>query len=359
MAGMPPSRPLTFGDLQAKGIRLRMLTTSLTHGLPYRLPFDNRMFHYDSAELRALFPEYVVDHMDANAEVPSRPLRTPEGTELLHLPVTERFPVVVAARMSLSFPLLISAVPLWAVDYGSDDLSPQRNWFSDGGITSNFPVHFFDALLPSRPTFALNLGPTTSVDPDNQTNNIVVPSRAGAGVLPRWTDIRGLVDFVRAILDTMQNWSDNNQARLPGYRDRVIRILHTDEEGGINLDMDSDRLDALSARGEAAALELLRFDLAQHRWTRYRSSMALIERTLNGLVKSYGTHVPDVPSYGEMIDDPPQSYSNDWSAAKAEFGRTRTEALMELGQTWPDGVHRFDDENAPRPAPTLRVTPDV
>ncbi|MER3469044.1 MAG: hypothetical protein C4314_03515, partial [Thermoflexus sp.] len=65
-------------------------------------------------------------------------------------------PVVVATRMSLSFPVLVSAVPLYtvrrsAVDrlraQGRNRLEPgdlQRNWFSDGGIASNFPIHLFD-----------------------------------------------------------------------------------------------------------------------------------------------------------------------------------------------------------------------
>ncbi|KAG1385865.1 hypothetical protein G6F59_017159 [Rhizopus arrhizus] len=30
-------------------------------------------------------------------------------------------------------------------------------WFSDGGISSNFPIHLFDAALPRWPTFAINL----------------------------------------------------------------------------------------------------------------------------------------------------------------------------------------------------------
>lgn len=33
----------------------------------------------------------------------------------------------------------------------------QKNWFSDGGICSNFPIHFFDDWLPNRPTFGINL----------------------------------------------------------------------------------------------------------------------------------------------------------------------------------------------------------
>jgi predicted acylesterase/phospholipase RssA len=276
---------------------------------------------------------------------------------LLHLPDVEHLPVVFAVRMSLSFPLLLSAVPLWAVDYGGTNQA-EPVWFSDGGITSNFPVHFFDALLPTRPTFAINLGPGEHLDPSDQRRNIVVPTRAASGILPRWTHINGVFDFGRAILDTMQNWSDNNQARMPGYRDRIISVLHARDEGGLNLDMGPTTITDLSARGEAAAIEFLNFDLAQHRWTRYRSSMALLERTAAAYLASYNTAIEDVPTYGEMIDDPPRSYSSDWSRPKAAFARERTESLLGLSAAWPDERYSFT-ANEPSPAPILRVTPDV
>jgi hypothetical protein len=89
--------------------------------------------------------------------------------------------------MSLSFPILLSAVPLYTIcasALGKDgeltsDASKkiekeretwadikdshevpeilQKNWFSDGGICSNFPIHFFDDWLPNRPTFGITL----------------------------------------------------------------------------------------------------------------------------------------------------------------------------------------------------------
>src|SRR5262245_50209144 len=43
----------------------------------------------------------------------------------------------------------------------------RRVWFSDGGLTSNFPIHFFDSPIPSRPTFCLNL-----VDFDAEAPNV-------------------------------------------------------------------------------------------------------------------------------------------------------------------------------------------
>jgi hypothetical protein len=82
------------------------------------------------------------------------------------LPNGDDLPVVVAMRMSLSFPLLISAVRLYTVSgmcpqdqgmYRPRRIDMQENWFSDGGICSNFPIHFFDKWLPTHPTFGINL----------------------------------------------------------------------------------------------------------------------------------------------------------------------------------------------------------
>ena len=113
------------------------------------------------------------------------PART--STALHPFPRPDGLPILVATRMSLSFPLLISAVPLYAVDSpcrttisteGRSALADRApgpdaeenadavaapsfdvNWFSDGGLTANLPVHFFDSPLPTRPTFAIDLAP--------------------------------------------------------------------------------------------------------------------------------------------------------------------------------------------------------
>jgi hypothetical protein len=234
LAGIGGTKPLTFGDLWGtsdpaveRRVNLEMMTTNLTQGRPYRSPFDTDAFFFDPDEFRKLFPERIVDWM----------LRHPRQSEqvdrfrpLIPLPAAADLPVVVATRMSLSFPLLISAVPLHAVDYSRkaapQDRRPERCWFSDGGITSNFPVHFFDAPLPSWPTFAVNLRPFHPDYPPQQDEerNVWMPSSNRGGQREwwtRWDDRRPagrLVGFGRSILDTMQNWMDNSQSRVPGYR---------------------------------------------------------------------------------------------------------------------------------------------
>ena len=62
-------------------------------------------------------------------------------------------------RMSLSFPVLLSAIPLHSIDRSREPENQklERGWFTDGGACSNFPLHFFDSPLPRRPTFSIDL----------------------------------------------------------------------------------------------------------------------------------------------------------------------------------------------------------
>src|SRR5439155_23097721 len=127
-----------------------------------------------------------------------------------------------------------------------EDRKLQRCWFSDGRISRNCPVHFFDSPLPRWPTFAITL---TEKHPD-YTADIYFPHKNSAGNNDRWIRFEWdpaskehlpgstrLLGFLSAILAAMQNWSDNTQARLPGYRDRIATVTLTDEEGGLNLNM--------------------------------------------------------------------------------------------------------------------------
>lgn len=52
-----------------------------------------------------------------------------------------------------------------------------------------------------------------------------------------------------ALLATMQNWMDNIQVPMPGYRDRVAHVCLRDDEGGMNLDMPGRVIAALGDRG--------------------------------------------------------------------------------------------------------------
>ena len=125
-----PAEPLTLGDLGAKGIRLQMFTTNLTTGTPYVFPFRTRIFFFDPDEFAGLFPPRVGDWMRQHG---ARPQDDRERAlfehmlPLLPLPEPANFPAVLAVRLSLSFPILLSAIPMWAIDWTTGD-QPQRCW---------------------------------------------------------------------------------------------------------------------------------------------------------------------------------------------------------------------------------------
>ncbi len=426
-----PAKPLTFGDLAAGGVNLRMITTDLTQGRPYAVPFepawsvDASGYFFDPAVMRTYFPAYVVEWMEARP--PSRPPGADDATwrqwELLcelvaplrPLPDASDLPVVVATRLSLSFPVLISAVPLHAVDWSleanrdardawrdwlagagadwrerlddvrgwlADDdprgwLRSRTCWLSDGGIASNFPIHFFDRPLPRWPTFGFNLRaphPDHPMDADDERRNVWLPETAVAGHHLQWRDVVGLGRFLRLVADTMQNWGDRTQMRVHGYWDRVVHVSLDDDEGGLNLDMPPGLIRRLGARGEHAADRLAdRFGVRgpgvdaapgwdAHRWLRFRSSMALVEQLLGRLRAGYhGEPQGASRRYEELLvrgpDLPPLDYP--LTAHQRETVPTATARLLELADEWRGGAAPLFGEGAPTPSPELRISPPL
>jgi hypothetical protein len=93
-------------------------------------------------------------------------LRVPGETAALSdasrkIPLPDTFPILLAARMSLSFPILFAAVPLWAIDYEHPraERDFERCMFFDGGISSNFLMHLFDGLILNSVLFRFNRVP--------------------------------------------------------------------------------------------------------------------------------------------------------------------------------------------------------
>ncbi len=365
--------PLTFGDLwgadpkaaenpNSRRINLEMMTSSLVHGQPHRLPFRGRTFHWRPAEMTSLFPVPVVDWMREH----SQPVVGVEG--LFSLPEPKDLPLVVAVRMSLSFPLLLAAVPLYAVDWGrpSNQIAKrekrppdyERCLFSDGGLGSNFPVHFFDALLPSRPTFGINLRSFSAEwKPSTlECQNVHFPSRPGSEVRPEWRRFNGVPGFVGSLIRLMQNWVDATQTRLPGYRDRVLHVHLTEEEGGLNLAMPEERIRRLTERGWCAGRRLVdSFNWDQHRWARYRSSMPALHLQLRELAARFQgegggeTYLEFLERYGPQ----PAYYPLD----DEKGARNSANALLQLIQAWPKRL--FRRPRVPKPEPLLRNMPQI
>ena len=388
VAGKPADAPLTFGDLwnapqphdpiqSERAINLEMMTTNLTHGRPYSLPFRDdasRQFYFSADEWAAFFPPAVIEHLRAHAAPAATRPRTAEGLTLSPLPAMADLPVVVAARMSLSVPILFAAVPLWAVDYSrtinqrraTEPPMAERCWFSDGGIASNFPLRFFDNPLPRWPTFGMNLKPPHPDHP-NEADFVWLPSGNGQGLQPSWNRFDDgpsptrLVGFFTAIADTMQNWHDNTESRMPGYRNRIVHISQRRDEGGLNLDMEAADITRLSERGRRAGIRLRdEFNWTNHAWVRFRSFLAALEVQVGLFGDAWNHPAPQDEAIWPTIHGAsgarvPPSYP--WSNAKqAAFAHDTSATLVSLASAV-GPPPRTVAAGAPRPEPELRLSP--
>lgn len=439
-AGIDGKGPLTFGDLwrgpgkkrkdplpkpEERWLQLAMMTTNLVNRRAHQLPWDSREWLFDPEEFRALFPEEVVEWMEKHpppmpdgytaAAVQESRMRRALALPKLPLPASEDLPVIVATRMSLSFPVLLSAVPLWNLDMthpankaldewrkwakeqgadwdplakprsewpqdGQPDQDPlfERAWFSDGGISSNFPVHFFDSLIPRWPTFAINLrpfAPGQEPDEEDEANNTWMVSSNSEGIADWWYRFpraggffdKRLFAFLSSVVQTMQNRVDEAQMRVPGYRDRVSHVSLSDNEGGMNLTMPPERIRALTERGRFAAMRLRnaytppdppgkKITWDNHRWVRLRSALGVLEEMHRLFVRGFdGPSTTDRMTYLQLVErrrkDPPSSYRwKNWRQRR--LAKKQIEAIRKAA----NGCGSVG-EGGPRPTPIGKIEP--
>jgi hypothetical protein len=348
--------PLTFGDLWSapaavgkpvgivdptapRSIELEMIASDISRNRTVQLPFleTPSPIYVATTVLDRYFPSVVAKWMTEHAGKYDERIEKPNG--VIRLPKPQDLPIVFASRLSLSFPVLLSAFPLMTPNFarkpspgGSISLRPL--WLSDGGLTSNFPVHFFDSPIPSRPTFCLNLVdfdaetsnvaerdaikpiaqpratartaesrpktvPTGDPQPNDPVWGLIAMSKGNQFSPPPFTSFdseagTGVISFIVNVVNTARSWSDNQLLIAPGVRDRVVDIALRADEGGLNLDMDAGVIADLDLRGRAAGLLIsARFDpsatidpetgganaevFANHRWVRFRNFMAAFE----------------------------------------------------------------------------------
>jgi predicted acylesterase/phospholipase RssA len=367
-AGLPLDKPLTFrmlrgDDVDDPLVNLQLVTTDLSAARPVILPLPDEPlseepapYLFDPAELRKFFPSEVVEQMKEASQLGAQ---TGEGQALYTVPGLD-LPIVVAARLSLSFPILLSAVPLWRAD--GVDAALVQHTMSDGGISSNFPIHFFDSLFPARPTFGLDLQPWRIA-----TEQPVEMSDAPRK--PMFSRVTDVPTFFTQVLSATLNWRDNMQAELPGYRDRICQIRLKTSEGGLNLNMTPNAVDSLVARGDEAGVAVTdprKFDWDRHRVTRFRILMQMLQRGLGrlgvGRPGVYRGEQPGREAFRDVVeqwrtadsspfDPPPLAW---WTSAIEA-----SDAVVDLAASWdPTGEVDFD-EGAPTPTPTLRISPRV
>jgi predicted acylesterase/phospholipase RssA len=439
----PDDPPLTAADLDVTGspeaasgvtgiyrVHIALMTTNVTRGISHCFPRLEGMpggdgdggwkgeLYFRESELRRLLPESVVAWMVSRArgvvqgKAPHDRARSPDAEPYLRLPAPGDLPVVFGARMSMSFPLLLSAVPLYApVDNPGAAASSEmrRCWFSDGGITSNFPIHFFDAPVPRRPTFGISLAyEDTSFLGERVPPSIAVSrsdewERHKEDVLMAAGEAESRKDFVRysefdrpgvfqiggffrALFDTARNWGDAELMDMPGYKDRIVHVRLKNHEGGLNLDMPADVVAALAAKGRiAGAFLAARFapdpDAGKagiaaaadawndHRWVRYRSFMSSLEE----LSRNFARRWPDTDgpqgtlSIANLVlvsGDRTGPDAFPWhSAEQHQHALEMTEAMVSAAERWTGPHQTFDAPEssapggAPRPKARMRVMP--
>jgi predicted acylesterase/phospholipase RssA len=391
IAGIDDERtPLTFGMLwhvasegamllteppEERDVNLEMVTTNLTFGRPFKFPFDSSQFFFKQSEMRDFFPAHVVDWMIKNQRLPKddrerRRFHVYAVQQIYPFPPISDLPVIVATRMSLAFPVLLCGVPTYAADFNEtsnqfEGATPalERCWFTDGGLSSNFPLTMFDSPIPLWPTFGINLRPFTNSYPQDmsdESKNVYLPNNNQGGRLVGFNRPVGFFGFMRAILDTMQTWNDATQAIMPGFRDRIVTVRLSDDEGGLNLDMPPEILKRLKARGAAAGkLIAERFanlpvgltttmpmGWANHRWLRYRTTMGALRKYLRALLR--GVNGSD-PSIEQVIRE---------ARSNAGYPLGDPEAAIELTDATAQLAARYDaaeylDDHLPKPPPEL------
>jgi predicted acylesterase/phospholipase RssA len=405
IAGKSSTEPLTFGDLENAGITLRMMTTCLTWGRPFTLPLTIGGFYFSPEEFRTFFPEEIVRWLETHPPKPKggdKENHASEGridtTGLHPLPDGNDLPVIVAARLSLSFPFLFCTVPLYAFDWTlrqckageappeppvpggpvayQSKRKPEHVWFTDGGICNNFPLHLFDGPVPRWPTFGIDL---TELRPDRPhgESRAWMPTSNREGTHSNWTrltakdGLAGTLGLVFAIIDSARNWVNSLQAIVPGYRDRIVHIALNKHEGGLNLSMPPATLASLNKYGcEAAELLIDHFIHGKdngvttamtwdnQRWIRYRSTMTLLETFLSQFAYTVNNPEPgDVP-YSELIkrnlDDPPQTGYR-FDSDQTPYAVYETNLVIDLGTQLAAGDLQ---KGSPRPKPALVIRPN-
>ncbi|MEL6427592.1 MAG: patatin-like phospholipase family protein [Planctomycetota bacterium] len=427
-AGLPLSQPLTFGDLHGaplpdclahmegrdgfRSIDFRAITTCLSLARPFEFPMSSNLFGFRPEELERVLPDIVVQHLVDAAHARTARERAvrddPDWTSsrechvegTLALPHTSELPVLLATRMSLSFPGLLSMVRLWKYLPGHEPYGPSRTgshmeplWFSDGGITSNLPVARFDSPLSAWPTLAINLLYERESDrpvrgADRGKDKTIHLPRIGQDELPKllypWRDSGALWPslggWVMGIFTSAQVWTDNNAVQMRGSRERVLEVWLSKDEGGLNLNMEPHVLASLLQRGYEAAERLIdRFadepieaddapveedSWDQYRWVRIRASVSALSDTIRDFVERFERDAPGDRPWKCYFEIPPEAHQSyrPRSVKQANAMLDDLQVLSKLARKWdlvplaPDASKdRSRFKTSPKPRAALRA----
>jgi hypothetical protein len=400
VAGLAPGEHLTFGHLwygrtptaqdgakrpDVPLVNLEMVSTCISHGRPYTFPTGLNIFYFNPALLKTYVRADIVDKMLERGRPPGpRSLPAEKIAPFARMPVDRDLPVVLATRMSLAFPILLSAVQLGAAAYTEDDEieearnparekpKPEPCWFADGGLSSNFPVHLFDGSLPRWPTFGINLGrfldDESDYDPHDESQNVWMPKSNDAGRAEVWSRFKTLPAYLGAMFNGIKDWNDNVQMKVPGFRDRIVTVKLRASEGGLNLDMGPELIAPLVERGRAAGQLLVRrfavpsvgnftkaMDWENHRVVRYRVAMSAAQRFASAFTTGYEGAQPGDATYDELLEiatkNPMHAYR--WKDPTTATRAPRVTRFVADLAGWLARKNVDFTGNAPKPEPEL------
>jgi hypothetical protein len=388
IAGRTLDAPLTFGHLWAAApppwlgnvpagssgsIDLRMVTTCLTLGRPIELPHELEALRLSFVpdELLRYFPEAIVRALGWDGLATTR-------NEYVPLPASSEWPIVFAQRLSMSFPVLFCAVKLYAQDA---DGKWQAVWFTDGGLSSNFPIHLFDAPLPHWPTFALDLlgggRNATTAPPRVQGKNdpytprqVFLEIEVPPNEIAPWSTFDSsnplleVASYFAAMIDTMQNWQDRLLASLRDNASRTVGIRLEPDEGGLNLNMTPEQIDDMLARGDTAG-EYLVHQFApgstaqawdNQCWERYRATLPALDTWLEKFGARFSTTpASGRPDYPAIVTARAGSRAKDLLRATASVAGERA--------SWSSGGSPPDFQGIvpapPSPRAHLQIRPEI
>jgi predicted acylesterase/phospholipase RssA len=444
LAAAPGSPRETLGDPCGAGsdsINLQMYAANVTHGKPYVFPQqetqagddpqDDDPLYFRTSEMTRLFPASVVEFMTVDpltgqknpyrGGAKAAPARAGVGAartfaslamgtsevvgseeEPMYPLPRKRLPIIVAARMSVSFPVLFSAVPLWVLDHRVQPPEFRRCLFSDGSLCSTFPIHLFDSAIPSWPTFGISLHELPPSAPGKLTDNDTARAwfstpdhdrrEYGAVWLPEhhlegteyfWSEFETeprtfdkLSGFANAVLSTMKDWNDATLARLPGVRERVVRVGLYPGIGGLNILMTGDEIRGLADLGRQAALKLLRrYALPapstsgkpsdgwnEHRWVRLNVLLNSLSEFVGGLTwaaaqERHGKPLREL--IDRAVDEPPLSGDKSLQLLPAQAAALAgaLDVLMQAERTLT--APTAEQPYKPSPRPVMRVRPPL
>jgi len=398
--------PLTFGDLwgapgspqallgvpvgsELRSINLEVYTTNLDHGRPYRFPIDEEgdcgPLYFRVDDLAPYFPARVLQHLVGHS-LPYQvldPARDPSPekvpADLRRLPRRE-LPLVVAVRMAMSFPGLISAVPVWAVSREPPDGPPamRRCWLSDGGLCSNFPIHLFDSFVPMWPTFGISLqqAPASAQDiapwlpkyhEDGQAD------RHDGGTDDHHPPGARVAAFLFALWRAAWQWNDMAMVRVAGVRDRVVRVYLKPGQGGVNIKMTREEIQALAEKqGKGAAKAFIERFAAEgsvgwreHRWVRLNRLLIALRAAMTGVTASTRAtrDAPDLAVQArQAAGAPPLRAPNGIAQSPLQNLQVgEVEALLRRLRDFEAGFQDAGDSKPyeAKPRPLLRTRPPV